>query len=194
MKYQAIAIALCLVCGVARAEGPLLGLEYESEKDNNSGIRNNAVDIIPGWEFSDKSLISRVELIIERNKDSGADADGELAKANKLFVRLRHDGDFTDTLGYYVRGGVGRSFNNERDFNYAYVEPGIEYKFAEKWAWAVAVRETNSIDSTSGQRLTQFRTGPSFDWDKNNELELVYIKGSGDENLTSWALEYVHKF
>jgi hypothetical protein len=194
MKYRVIALAFWVICGVARAEGPLVGLEFESEKNNKSGITNHAVDIVPGWEFSEKNLINRVELLIERNKDTSADADGVTAKENKLFLRIRHDGDFTDTLGYYIRGGIGRSFNNERNFNYAYIEPGIEYKFAEKWAWLAALRETNSIDSTDGHRITQFRTGPTFDLDKSNELEFLYVKGNGDASLTSWVVEYVHKF
>lgn len=194
MKYRVIAIALWLICGVARAEGPLVGLEFESEKDNRSGITNHAVDIVPGWEFSENSLISRVELLVEKNQDTRADADGVLAKENKLFVRIRHDGDFTDTLGYYIRGGVGRSFNNQRNFNFAYIEPGIEYKFTQKWAWLVAFRDTNSIDSVRGRHVRQFRTGPSVDLDKNNELEFLYAKGNGDADLTSWVFEYVHRF
>jgi hypothetical protein len=194
MKYQVIAITLWFICGVARATGPLVGLEFESEKNNRSGITNHAVDIVPGWEFSEESLINRIELLIERNQDTRADADGLLAKENKLFVRIRHDGDFTDTFGYYIRGGVGRSFNNQRNFNFAYVEPGIEYKFTQRWAWTLAIREINSIDSVAGQRITQIRTGPSLDFDKNNELEFLYVKGSGDANMTSWVFEYVHKF
>jgi hypothetical protein len=194
MNYRMFAIALWLVCSAARAAGPLLGLEFESEKNRNSGITNHAVDIVPGWEFSEESLISRVELLIDTNRDTSADADGFTAKENKLFLRLRHDGDFNDKLGYYIRGGVGRSFNNERDFNFAYIEPGIEYKLTQKWAWLLAVRETNSIDSVKGHHVTQFRTGPSVDLDKDNELEFLYTRGSGDESLSSWLIEYVHKF
>ena len=194
MKYQVIAIALWLICGVARAEGPLVGLEFELEKNHNSGITNHAVDIVPGWEFAEKNLINRIELLIERNQDTRADADGVRAKESKLFVRIRNDGDFTDTLGYYIRGGVGRSFNNHRDFNYAYVEPGIEYKFTQKWAWLVAFRETNSIDGVGGQHIAQFRTGPGFDLDKKNEFEFLYVKGRGDASLTSWVVEYVRRF
>ena len=94
MIYRVIAIALWLICGVARAEGPLVGLEFESEKDNRSGITNHAVDIVPGWEFSEKSLISRIELLIEGNQDTRADANGVTAKENKLFLRIRRDGDW----------------------------------------------------------------------------------------------------
>lgn len=192
MKY--LAIVLWLYCSVARAAGPLVGLEFESEKNNDSGIINRAVDIVPGWEFAEDSFINRIELLIDRNQDATADDAGVLAKENKLFLRLRHDGDFSDTLGYYVRGGIGRSFNNQRSFNFAYIEPGIEYKLSQKWAWTVAVRETNSIDGAAGHHVAQLRTGPSFDLDRNNEFELLFVKGNGDANLTSWVLEYVHKY
>lgn len=192
MKY--LVIVLWLVCSAARAAGPLVGLEFESEKNNDSGIINHAVDIVPGWEFAEDSFINRIELVIDRNQDAKADDTGVIAKENKLFLRIRHDGDFSDTLGYYVRGGIGRSFNNQRSFNFAYIEPGIEYKLTHKWAWTVALRETNSIDGTSGHHVTQLRTGPSLDLDKNNEFEFLYVKGNGDANLTSWVFEYVHKF
>jgi hypothetical protein len=194
MKTQWIAIALGFVCSLARASGPMVGVEIESEKNNRSGISNHAVEIVPGWEFPEESLISRVELLIERNQDTRADADGVLARENKLFVRLRHDGELTDTLGYYIRGGAGRSFNNEHSFNFAYVEPGIEYKLTPKWAWTLAIRNSNSIDGTAGQHITQIRTGPSFDIDPKNELEFLYARGRGDADLTSWIVEYVHKF
>ena len=192
MKYPLI--ALWLICGVARAEGPLLGFEFESEKNHNSGITNRAVDIVPGWEFSEENLISRVELLIDRNQAASADSDGVRAKENKLFVRIRHDGEFTDTLGYYIRGGVGRSFNNQRNFNFAYIEPAIEYKFAQRWAWKLAIRDIHGIDNVGGHHVRQIRTGPSLDWDKNNELEFLRVQGNGDEKLTSWVFEYVHKF
>jgi hypothetical protein len=183
MKYRLVAVALCFACGFARAEGPLIGLEFESEKNRASGITNHAVDIVPGWEFADDRIINRVELLIERNQDTSSDADGVTAKANQLFVRLRHDGDFNDTLGYYVRGGIGRNFNNEHSYNFAYIEPGIEYKLSP-----------NAIDSAAGHHITQFRTGPSLDIDKGNELEFLYTRGHGDEDLASWVVEYIHKF
>jgi hypothetical protein len=192
MKH--LAIALWLLCGVAHAAGPLVGLEFESEKNNKSGISNHAVDIVPGWELAEGSLINRIELLVDRNQDNRADADGLLAKENKIFLRIRHDGDFSDTFGYYIRGGVGRSFNNEHSFNFAYIEPGIEYKLPQDWAWTLAIRESNSIDSMAGKHVTQLRTGPSYEFDKKNELEMVYAKAHGDANLTSWVLEYVHRF
>jgi len=194
MKNHVIALSLWLVCGLAQAAGPLIGLEYESERDNNSGITNQSVDVVPGWEFDEHSIISRIELLIDRNRDSRAGADGVLAKGNKLFLRLRHDGEITEKLDYYIRGGVGRSFNNQGSFNYAYVEPGIEYELAERLEWILAIRETHSIDGTAGQHVTQIRTGASFNFDKKNELEVLYTKGNGDENTRSWVLEYVHRF
>jgi hypothetical protein len=192
MKYRVI--ALLLISGVAHASGPLVGVELESEKDNKSGITNHALTIAPGWEFPEENLINRVELLIERNQDNRADSDGIRANENKLFVRIRHDGDITDNFGYYIRGGVGRSFNNQQNFNFAYIEPGIEYKFTQQWAWAAAFREINSIDGLGGQHVGKFITGPSFDLNKNNEFEVRYAKGNGDKDLTSWEFEYVHSY
>jgi hypothetical protein len=192
MKYSAL--ALLFVCGVAQAGGARIGLELESEKDNHSGFTNHAVTLIPGWEFSEESPISRVELLLEHNEDTKANSDGVTARENKFFIRVRHDGEFNERFGYYVRGGIGRSNNNERDYSFAYVEPGLEYKFGEHWAWTVAYREINSIDGTSGQHVGKVYIGPSFDMDKNNEFEWRYVRGHGDKDVTSWVFEYVHKY
>ena len=89
---------------------------------------------------------------------------------------------------------MGRSFNNQRSFNYAYVEPGLEYKLNEQWEWVVAYRQTDAIDTTTGQRVGEIITGPNFDLNKNNEFELRYVKGNGDKDLRSFVFEYVYKF
>ncbi len=194
MKHRLTALALWLVCGPARAAGPLVGLEFEAEKNNDNGITNHAVEMVAGWEFPEKSFINRVELLIQRNQDARADADGLRAKENKLFVRIRHDGRLTDALDYYILVGIGRSFNNEGSFNYAYAEPGIEYKLRQNLAWTMAIREINSIDSASGRHITQLRTGPGVVYGKGNELQFLYVKANGDANLSAWVLEYIHKF
>ncbi len=191
---QYLGLVALLAYGAAHADGARIGLEYESEKDNKTGMMNDAVTVKPGWEFSEDSLVNLVELLIERDRDADADSNGVRAKETKLFVRLRYNRNFNERVGYYIRGGVGRSFNNQQDFNYAYIEPGLKYKFNEKWEWILAFREINSIDGTDGQHVQKYITGPSYSFDKSNELELRYIKGYGDKNLESWQVGYTHKF
>jgi hypothetical protein len=181
-------------CGAAHAEGARIGLEYESEKDNKTGMMNDAFTLKPGWEFSKDSLINLVELLIDRNQDANADSNGIRARETKLFVRLRHSRNFNDNIAYYVRGGVGRSINNQHDFSYAYIEAGLKYEFNERWEWTLAVREINSIDGTSGQHVRKLITGPSFSVDKNNEFEFRYVKGYGDKDVKSWQIGYTHRF
>jgi len=193
-RIQFLVLILLLAYGPVHAEGFLMGLEYESEKDTKTGITNRGLSVIPGWEFSKENLINRVEVLLEHNKDTSADSDGFTRKENKVFLRLRHDGEISDRVEYYVRGGVGRSFNDERNFNYAYVEPALVFKLSERWEWALAFRESNSIDGTAGEHVGKFITGANFDLDKNNEIELRYVQGSGDEKARSWLVEYVHRF
>ena len=115
MRYLGF-IAL-LACGAAQADGARIGLEYELEKNRKTVVMNDAFTLKPGWEFPKGSPINLVELLIDRNRDRDADSNGDQARETKLFVRLRHSGSFTDTLGYYIRGGVGRSMNNEENFS-----------------------------------------------------------------------------
>lgn len=193
MKIRSLALALLLSNAAVHAEGARLGVEFEAERDQRSGITNHAVTLAPGWEFSENSLLSRVELLVERNRDLAADDDGVFAKERTLFLRLRHDGELSERFGYYVRGGVGRSTNNEHDFNYAYIEPGIEFKINDAWEWVFADREINSIDGTAGKRGHKFYLGPNVDIGQHNELEFRYVKGSGDHHVESWLIEYVYK-
>ncbi len=186
--------ALLFAYGAVHAEGFRMGMEYESEKDDKSGIWNHALTAIPGWDFPKENLINVVEFLYERNRGSAPESDGLIAKERKLFLRLRHDGELSERIGYYIRGGIGRSFNNDRDFNYAYVEPALVFKLDERWEWAFAYRDVNSIDGTPGQHVGLFRLGPNFDLTKNDEIEMRYVEGRGDKNVRSWVLEYVHRF
>lgn len=192
MKY--LGLVVLFACGAAHADGARIGLEYESEKDNRTGIMNDAVTVKPGWEFSEDGLINLVELLIDRNQDANADSNGLRTRETKLFVRLRHNRKFNESIGYYIRGGVGRSINNQQNFNYAYIEPGLKYKFDEKWEWTLAFREITSIDGTDGQHVRKYITGPSFGLDKNNEIEFRYVRGYGDKDVKSWQIGYTHKF
>lgn len=194
MKYKICVLALIAASAVVHAEGPRVGLEFESEKDNKSGTTNQALTLIPGWEFAEGRLLSRVELLMEANRDTSADSNGIKPKENKLFLRLRHDGALSERFAYYVRGGAGRAFNNSQPYNYAYIEPAIEFKLTPHWAWTVAYREINSIDGTPGHHVGKFITGPSFDMDKNNEFEARYVRGHGDKDVSALVLEYVHKY
>jgi hypothetical protein len=191
---KCVALVISCACGVAHADGARIGLEYESEKDKKTGMMNNAFTLKPGWEFRKDSLINLVEVLIDRNQDADADSDGIRAKETKLFIRLRHSRNFTENIAYYVRGGVGRSMNNQDNFSYAYVEAGLKYELNRRWEWTLALREINSIDGTDGQRVTKVITGPSFSLDKNNELELRYVRGYRDKDVESWQIGYTHKF
>ena len=191
---RSLGLIALFACGAAQADGPRIGLEYESEKDRRTGMMNDAFTLKPGWEFPQHSFINLVELLIDRNRDRDVDSDGGRARETKLFVRLRHSRNFTDTLGYYVRGGVGRSMNNEHDFSYAYIEAGLKLEISPRWEWTAALREGNSIDGTDGERFGKFITGPSFSFDKNNEVELRYVRAFRDKDARAWQIGYTHKF
>lgn len=194
MRKKYLALVVLLACSVANAAGPRIGLEYEREKDRRSGMTSNAFTVETGWEFEKDSLINLVELSVERSRDAEADSTGFRERETKVFLRLRHNRMLNDLVGYYLRGGVGRSFNNERDFSYAYIEPGLKFEFNDRWEWTVGLRQIDSIDGTSGQRVRKFITGPSFNLDKNNEFELRYVKGHGDKDVRSWQVGYTYRF
>jgi hypothetical protein len=185
---------MTLLCAAAHAQGPRLGLEYELEKDRRSGIRNHAATVEPGWEFAKGSPLDVVELLIDRNQDARADDEGFRARETKLFLRLRHKGSLTENSSYYLRGGFGRSFNNERNFNYAYVEPGLKYEFDDRWEWTLGARFGDAIDGTAGERIRKLITGPSYSFDKQNEIELRYIRARGDEDAWAVSVGYVRRF
>jgi hypothetical protein len=138
---------------------------------------NDAVTLKPGWEFPKDNLINLVELLIDRNQDESDDSSGFRARETKLFLRLRHTRKFNESTGYYLRGGVGRSINNQQNFNYAYIEPGLKYEFNQRWEWTIAVRESNSIDGTNGQRVRKFITGPALASTKTTSLNFAMSEG-----------------
>jgi hypothetical protein len=191
---RCFALIALLAFSSAMAEGFRLGIEYEFEKDRRTGIRNHEVSLEPGWQFPKSSPIDLVELLIERNRDARADDEGFRARETKLFLRLRHTSELTRNSGYYVQGGVGRSFNNEKNFWYAYIEPGLTYELSERWEWMFGVRFGDAVDGTRGERVLKYITGPSFALDKHNEIELRYFRARRDEDAWSVSIGYTHRF
>jgi hypothetical protein len=177
----------------AHGEGFRLGVEYELEKDRGTGIRKHEVALQPGWEF-ENGPIDLVELLIERNRDARANDEGFRARETKLFLRLRHEGELAGRAGYYLQGGAGRSFNNEQNFWYAYIEPGLTFELGPRLEWMFGVRVGDAIDGTRGERVLKYITGPSFALDKHNEIELQYQRARRDENAWSLSIGYVHRF
>ena len=194
LAMRFLGLMLLFACGTVYGAGARLGFEYEREKDRQSGISSDAVTAEFGWDFEKDSLINSVELSVERNRDSEADTDGFRERETKVFVRLRHSHMLTKYVGYYLRGGVGRSFNNERDFSYAYIEPGLQVDFLDCWEWKAGMRHIDSIGSSDGQLVREFQTGPTYKFDKRNEVEIRYIRGRGDKDFKAWSIGYSFKF
>jgi hypothetical protein len=186
-------LVLAALPGAAYAQGFQIAGEFEYLKYSDTGISNQAFSVIPGWRFPDDRFLSRVELLLEGNQDSRAVPGGVRFTENKAFLRLRHSGDVTDKLGYYVRGGLGHSWNNERNFNYGYVEPALEYSFHEHLDGVIGYRQTNAVDGTPGQRLGEIRAGPDWNISAHHSLEFRYVRGHGDVRETTWVLEYVYR-
>jgi hypothetical protein len=177
-----------------KAAGFRFEAEYESERDRRTHERSHAVTLKPGWEFAHDRFINLVELLIEREQAAHRDAEGSRERETKFFLRLRHSGNLAQSLSYYVRGGVGRNLGTERDFTYAYVEPGLNYELTDRWEWKLAVRHIDAIDGTDGERVRKFITGPSFNLGRQNEIELQYSRARGDKDLWSWSIGYLQRF
>jgi hypothetical protein len=182
------------VLGTAHAEGPRLGIEIEREKNRHSRVVSYGAGMQPGWQFASGNVIDRVELLIDRSLDERANAWREREHETKVFLRIRHKGKATESVAYYVRGGVGRSVGAEQSYNYAYIEPGLKYELGRGWEWTLGFREIDSIDGTAGEHVHKLITGPSYSFDRHHEVELRYSHGWGDKRVRAWSLEYVYKF
>ena len=191
---EALTIVLSLsVAAAAHAQGPLIGVEIERERDRDAGTNSHAVTLKPGWRFAEGGVIDRIELLIER-EIAEKDADGERERATRIFLRARHSGNLSQTLKYYVQGGVGRNFNNERDFSYAYIEPGLRYQLGERWEWTLGLREIAAIDGRDGERVHKLVVGPTFKLAPGHDIEVHYMRSTGDKHQHAWSIEYERKF
>jgi len=195
MEFKCFVVPLLTVfiAQSACAEGFRLGAEYDSTLDHKTNKASQAFTLLPGWDFPHGHAIDRMELLLEESRDS-PDKHGLIPKGHKVFVRLRHDGEFSERLHYYLRGGMGRSTSRSSAFNYAYVEPGLSYKAGNDWGVSLGYRDSIAIDGTRGQHVRDVLAGLNFALDRNDHLELIYIRGRRDKDLTTWAIQYVHSF
>lgn len=193
-NIRLIAIVLLLVGASAHAEGFRLGLDYEFERDRERDVRTHQVSVKPGWEFAKGSPIDLVEFLIERSQDANTGNDGVRERETKVLLRLRHSGNWTDRLGYYIQGGIGRSFHSERNYTYATVEPGVKYQFNSRWDLKVGLRHRDAIDGADGERVTKLISQLSFALTPRDELELQVSRGKGDKDLWALGVGYVRQF
>lgn len=192
---------------------PRLTFEFESEKNTAAygDTSNFAFSLFPGiqWKESDPArplgFLTRAELMLEGNQDhlsfgtQKAGSDGKTTEV-KLGARVRADGSFNGTWGWFARALVGQSLNNERNFSYWYVEPALKTKFNSDWSWTTSYRivRTFSRDARDADR-NKFRLGPNYDIDKNNGFEFRYVWVNDPNNgnalrARAVIVEYIHRF
>ena len=220
MKKILSILTLALVASVAQADdNTIFGgqgrITYEFEHEKNTAAYgstpNNAVSLFPGvqWKGDARPLgfITRAELMLEGNQDHGKFGTGATGNTTetKMGVRLRSDGEIAGRWGYYVRGLVGQSWNNERNFTYWYVEPALKTDLGDvtkglSWTTSYRVVRTFDRDSVTKEAdRNKLRFGPNYDWDSKNGVEFRYVLATdpnNDDKLRSRAFvaEYVHKF
>ena len=192
---------------------PRITLEYEHEKNtpDYGSTPNNAVSIFPGiqWKGDARPLgfITRAELMLEGNQDHGNLGSSGVGRTTetKMGVRVRSDGEIAGRWGYYVRGLVGQSWNNEQNFAYWYIEPALKTDFGDVvkgLSWTTSYRYVRTFDRAEAVKTAdrnKLRFGPNYDFDKNNGVEVRYVLATdpnNDDKLRSraWVFEYVHKF
>lgn len=192
---------------------PRITFEYEHEKNTDAygSTPNTAVSIFPGiqWKGNARPLgfITRAELMLEGNQDHGKLGNSGTGNTTetKMGVRLRSDGEIAGRWGYYVRGLVGQSWNNEQNFTYWYIEPALKTDLgdvAKGLSWTTSyrvVRTFNRSEEYKSADRNKIRFGPNYDFDSKNGVELRYVLATdpnNDDKLRSRAFvaEYVHKF
>lgn len=170
-------------------------LEYEESPDG----REQAVSatLIPGLQWKE-GWINRAEILLqgerEREKEDGLTS---YETERKVAVRLRKNLRFSDSLRGYVRVLVGRAFGETRQYDYAYAEPALTYRF-EHAAWTAGYRFVRAIDGTEGRDTDRFRLGPSFDLDAHRELEFRWVRSwdarTREHRADAWIVEFVYKY
>ena len=192
---------------------PRITFEYESETNTAAygSTPNTAVSVFPGiqWKGDARPLgfITRAELMLEGNQDHAKLGTGatDNTTETKMGIRIRSDGDITGRWGYYVRGLIGQSWNNERNFSYWYIEPALKTDLGDVvkgLSWTTSYRVVRTFDRDSITRTNdrnKVRFGPNYDFDPKNGMELRYVLArdpNNNEELRSkaWVIEYIHKF
>lgn len=174
----------------SESESYSMALEYEAEKDKSAGIWSDSLTVIPGIRISNNSYLNKVELMFGYNQERS----GSQVKSNSIGMRLRKDVEFNEVVKGFVRVAAGHTYISNGDYNWGYIEPGIEFSVSRVLGFGLSERLQNSIDSTHGQRVNMFRVGPNFDLNEYSELELRYISTSGDYESDTYMAEYIFRF
>ena len=170
-----------------------ISLEYEAEKEKLTGEWSDTGYIIPSFTLKNNSVLDKVEILLGYTQSRTK----ELGSSSALGVRLRKNIAFNDSAEGFVRAAIGHTYisaNGAVDYNWGYIEPGLELKLNHTFGLTISDRIQNSIDGTRGMSTNSIRIGPNIEIDDKSELELRYISTTGDYESSSYMAEYSVKF
>lgn len=173
----------------AQATGYSVGFEYEAEKEKATGVWSDTGFVIPAIAIEHNALLDKVELLLGYAKDRIGGPE-----TTALGLRLRKNIEINHQTEAFVRAAVGHDYVANADYNWGYIEPGIEFKLNHTLGLGLSDRLQNSIDGTSGKRTNSLRVGPNIEFNDDNELELRYIATTGDYDAESYMAEYILRF
>lgn len=176
---------------------PRIAIEFEHEEAPDHSEIANSVTLIPGIRWN-KGFINQIELLVqaEREKEK-EDGVWHRESSRKVALRIRKDFPLTDNLRATARALLGRALTETNDYTYVYFEPALKYKF-QYFDFTVGVRAVRAIDGSDGHDSNKIRLGPSFDINKNNEIEFRWVRSweaySGKHESDTYIVEYITKF
>lgn len=176
---------------------PRIAIEFEHEEAPDHSEIANSVTLIPGIRWN-KGFINQIELLVqaEREKEK-EDGVWHRESSRKVAIRIRKDFPLTDNLRATARALLGRALTEANDYTYVYFEPALKYKL-RYFDFTVGVRAVRAIDGSDGHDSNKIRLGPSFDINKNNEIEFRWVRSweaySGKHESDTYIVEYITKF
>jgi hypothetical protein len=203
MKIALFAALLACVAAPSFAQQTLFGgrpqvvYEIEHEKAADKSGHANSVTLYPGIRWKE-GWINELEVMLKYEREAEAGSQGfEIAHERALGVRVRSIVHFTDNFGGFFRGLIGRRFQPEPSYTYAYVEPALTYKL-EPLDWYTGYRFVRAIDGSSGRDYDQWRMGPGWDINEHNEIELRITRSwdavTRARRSDSIEIEYTYKY
>ena len=182
MKMKSIVVAAALVVFSAMSMATEVGVAYE-RGHNATGPRVN-YDLV---EVNASQAIGKTGFDIT-GKVTGARND---AKTNDLSAAI--GAQYSVMEGVYVKGGLGREFDNgASNYNFYTFGGGASMKFMQ--VRLLADVERQNAFKAPNPHFTAYKAGVGYDIAKNQTVEVKYVRRLGDTDTKGVEAGYNIRF
>lgn len=142
--------------------------------------------------------VNQVNFQLGREVAPGIKLDGRVETTRSTDHAILNDRieiGATYSLGWFnIRGAVGERFDDNNDFSYYAIEPGVRFDLNKEWAIISSYRYRDAFENDKTEETHRVKFGAEYSLSKTTYLEVSAARSWGDAQFNTFQVGYGFKF